>query len=393
MRYPVSVKIAYCTNVRLPSERAHGHQIAQVCNALADLGHQTEIFAPKRFNTIKEDFQTYYDANKTIQIQYLKGFDHVQFPFLIGPLGLWVDNFLLRRGLKKQFKNEQFDILYTRTSALLLTLLQSKIPVILELHKIPRRNQKSFIRQCNQCVIVVCLTSLMRDELVRLGVDESRVIVEGDAVDSTSFTRINDGEVYRKKHNIQNNVPVIGYAGQLESMGLSKGVEVLVEACEILIRDQVDFHLVIAGGPDITRDELIDSLTPEAKERIHFLGILSHQQIPSVLTACDVLVYPAPKSSNSFYQRDTSPLKLFEYMAAGKPIVCADLPPLHDIASEENVFFFAPGDAQDCAKKIAYIFTNPEEAMQKVIVASESIKDRTWNNRLDRILNAVKSHI
>ena len=58
----LSMRIAYCTNVRLPSERAHGHQVAQVCDALAHLGHDVTIFAPYRDNEVTEDYWMYYGA-------------------------------------------------------------------------------------------------------------------------------------------------------------------------------------------------------------------------------------------------------------------------------------------------------------------------------------------
>lgn len=47
------MRIAYCTNIRLPSERAHGHQVAAVCDALVKLGHDVTIFAPFRKTSLQ----------------------------------------------------------------------------------------------------------------------------------------------------------------------------------------------------------------------------------------------------------------------------------------------------------------------------------------------------
>lgn len=64
-----AMKIAYCTNVRLPTERAHGRQIASVCDALGILGHEVQIFAPYRRNLVKESYREYYSAHKKVELR------------------------------------------------------------------------------------------------------------------------------------------------------------------------------------------------------------------------------------------------------------------------------------------------------------------------------------
>ncbi len=71
------MRIAYCTNVRLPSERAHGHQVAQVCDALAALGHDVTVVAPFRRNTIHADYWSYYGADRRVNLAHLGSFDPI----------------------------------------------------------------------------------------------------------------------------------------------------------------------------------------------------------------------------------------------------------------------------------------------------------------------------
>jgi glycosyltransferase involved in cell wall biosynthesis len=379
------MRIAYCTNVRLPSERAHGHQIAQMCDAFAGQGHTVDILAPVRWNPLEEDLHSYYGISTAVKITYLRNFDHRAFWLPLGVLGLWISNFFLRRTLQAYISVHTFDLLYVRTPALLGVLVHSGVPILLELHSLPRRGKRKFIQQCKSCTAVVCLTSPMKQELLSWGLDNTPILVEADAVCPALFDDVPAVNTHRKAVGIPPNASVLGYAGQLQSMGLSKGVEILLQAMANLD----GCHALIAGGPPADVERLRASIPVALQSRVHFLGPLSHHRIPDFLTACDVLVYPAPKSTHVFYNRDTSPLKIFEYMMAERPIVCADLLPLHDIVDENMVTFFEPGNANDLARAVTHIFTHPKQAQKKVQLAKQQVQHYTWEQRARRILQAA----
>ncbi len=385
------MRIAYCANVRLPSERAHGYQIARVCDALASLGHSVTLFAPLRRNAITQDYTTYYGAHPDVRVRYLPAFDHNAFPIGTGLPGLWLSQWSLRRALRRALAVGTFDLLYTRAPALLPPLLATGIPTVLELHQIPVLGRGSLVALCKRCTLVACLTSPMRAELLALGVPPGRVIVEPDAVDLAMFAApVPAFPDVRSALAIPQGVPLVGYAGQLVSMGLSKGVEVLLAAADILVRGGSPAHFTIAGGPDAERERLIEHLPPSLRGRVHFTGALPQRDIPALLRACEVLVYPAPRSRHPYYLRDTSPLKLFEYMAAERPIVCANLPPLADVVTAEHVTFAIPGDPRSFADGIAEVLAHPQEAAAKSAAARRRTERFTWGQRMQRILSALE---
>jgi glycosyltransferase involved in cell wall biosynthesis len=123
---------------------------------------------------------------------------------------------------------------------------------------------------------------------------------------------------------------------------------------------------------------------------VRYCDFLPWEVIPSFLAACDILVYPAPKSNHPFFQRDTSPLKIFEYMAARKPIVMADLPPLRDILSEATAFLCEPGDPESLADAIERALKHPEEAQAKAERAWEIVQEHTWEKRMRRIMGKIQ---
>lgn len=340
------------------------------------LGHAVTIFAPYRRNPITEKFAVYHQLKADVKIRHLGSFDPISSFFFPGVLGLWMLNWMLRRNLKRELHD--FDLLYTRSPSLLPTLITSGIPVVLELHSIPRRNRQLFVRLCNQCKIIVALTGPMAKELKEIGVT-SMMTVEGDAVDLQRFSTAVPSPEFAS------DAPLIVYAGQLESMGLGKGIPELLGALSVLKQQNVPFHAVIAGGPVASQQKFQSSLSPELASSITFAGLLQHEQIPGLLKAASVLVYPAPSSSHPFYVRDTSPLKIFEYAAAGKPIVAADLPPLRDVFDDTSIFFVPPGDASALAAGIQKAIQHPERAEQSQSV----VREYTWQKRMQRILNTV----
>ncbi len=387
------MRIAYCTNVRLPNERAHGLQIASVVRSLAALGHTVDIVHPFRHSEIASDIWSYHNLPRaSVHIHTLGSFDPIKCWWTPGVVGLYVLNFLFCRCMKKELMRRQkdFDLLYTRSPALLPILLSIGVPVIIELHTIPSFFRRRFLSLLKQCRLIVALTEPMRGELLTLGMDPAKVIVAHDGVDLDRFSNIKDEQNIYTKYNLPSGVPLIGYVGQLQSMGLSKGIPELLAAAKELLGIIPNFTLVIAGGPDAIAQSFSRSLDTELLSHIRFLGPIPADDVPALLKACDVLVYPAPASNHPFYLRDTSPLKIFEYMAAEKPIVAANLPTLKGVLDTRNALLVPPGDATALAHAIVEVLSSPADAKVRAHQAYFHVQQYSWEVRMQRILGAAK---
>jgi len=377
------MRIAYCTNVRLPSERAHGHQVASVCDALVQIGHEVHIFAPHRQNPIQEDFWTYHEVDRRVEFTHVRSFDGIASSFTPGVLGLKVTTWSYVHKLFPLLQNKNFDLLYTRTPEILSTLLSVGSPVVLELHKLPRRGRSRFLNHCEQCTHIVCLTSAMKRELVLWGIDEKKVGLEGDAVDIERFHHLPEKNNVRDEWKISPEAFVVGYAGSLRTMGLSKGVEQIVAAVTKLQAQGRNVVLLFAGGPE--HDGKILAQSPH----VFYRGQLPQSEVLKIYGASDLLIYPAPETTHPYFVRDTSPLKIFEYMAAFRPTIVADLPPVRDILDEDAAFFYQPGNVQGLSETIETAMDNPEEAQKRSSRAREIVENHTWENRMKRIMQKV----
>ena len=113
-------------------------------------------------------------------------------------------------------------------------------------------------------------------------------------------------------------------------------------------------------------------------------------RVPVALAACDVLAMPFPDFPH--YRLHMSPLKMFEYMAAGKPIITSDLPTVRDVLSEETAVFCVPGDTASLTQALTWGAAHAAEARERGERARKLVQERyTWEKRMGRILACASS--
>jgi glycosyltransferase involved in cell wall biosynthesis len=380
--------ITYVHHTRFPTERAHGIQVAEVCRAFLGLGHAVTLLAPTMGKDISDNVHRYYALPSDFRFVRLRHWNAQTSPLVPGALNFMVGMVLYRLALRAFLKHHRTDLFYARSASVISPLIRSGIPVILELHTLPTFFRRRFVRLCRHCHHIVCLTSPMCDELSSWGVPRNHITVEGDAVNIGFLSAIPPKKKALSDLGIREPAPfIVGYAGSLRTMGRGKGVEYLVDAIGILKEHGKSTLLVIAGGPEGEAEKLRTRCGGGTDCII--LGQIERRRVLAVYAASDVLVYTAPRSNHPYFVRDTSPLKLFEYMAAEKPIICADLPPIRDILDERTASFYCPGDAASLASAILYVMENGQEANQRAHEARNHVQKHTWEQRMNRILSSL----
>jgi len=387
------VHITYVTHTRFPTEKAHGFQVASVCQALARLGHTVTLLTPTVGNAIKEDPLAYYGMPSSVfSVVRLQNFDALSSRWVPGKLAFLIAMHSFRHALSAFLHLHHTDLFYARTPQVLPPLLATGIPVVLELHTLPRMARRTFLMRCRRCKAVICLTRTMRDVLVTWGLDAKHILVEGDAVDLLRFRALPHREEAKALWLIPHDRTVIGYIGSLVTVdALEKGARELLDAVALLRAQGRMVFGWIVGGPNVWREKYIQEARTRGltEDDVRLEGIIPFAAASSALRSCDVLVYPAPTSRHPYFIRDTSPLKLFEYMAAGRPIVCADLPPLRDVVDESVVRFCIPGDPQSLADALTWVLDHPEEAERMAERAKERVHPYSWEARMQRILSLL----
>lgn len=385
--------IVYVVHHRFPTEKAHGFQVAQVCAALAELGHRVSVITPTIGAPMQRSASDYYGLPESFTVQALPQFDALASPLVPGALAFWCMMRSYRRQVLRWLPSVEADLYYTRSAQVASWLVRAGRPVVLELHTLPRGLGRAFHALCLQCRTVVCLTTPMRDALLAAGIPARCLTVAADGVRMERFAALPSMASARQSWGLPPSVPIIGYCGSLVTHDtLEKGVDVLIRALAHRVARGAPAALGwIVGGPQMWVDRyraLAQSLGLREAD-IAFAGAIEPVRVPSALAACSVLVYPAPAEQHPFFVRDTSPLKLTEYLAAGRPVLCADLPPVHDIVDASCAQFCPPGDALALSQAIDALLEDAPRAAALVQAGAERLHALSWTARMGRILQAA----
>jgi glycosyltransferase involved in cell wall biosynthesis len=177
----------------------------------------------------------------------------------------------------------------------------------------------------------------------------------------------------------------VGYIGHLYP---GKGMETVAALARHL--PDMDFHVV--GGRDTDIAEWRTRIRDLRNLTLH--GFVPSPQVPSYLAAMDVLLAPPLPTTRSVAGRDIgrwmSPLKIFEYMASGRPIVASDIPAVREILSDGvNALLAAPLDVDAWAAALQRL-EDPALASRIGARAREDLEARyTWRRRAENIIAAL----
>ena len=166
--------------------------------------------------------------------------------------------------------------------------------------------------------------------------------------------------------------PIAVFAGALRPW---HGVETIAQAWRRLGSDAPRLR-VIGDGPG--RDAL-EAIGAE------MLGAVPHADVPALLTEADIGLAPYAPDAPTYF----SPLKLFEYLAAGLAVVAADIPGVSDIVGRDGALLMAPGDADALAAGVAALANDPDERFRLGWKAKALAGEHTWERRAGRIMEAA----
>ena len=372
---------------RFPGEKAASVFTAKSAEAFADAGLEVTVLAPRRIGRAKETPEEYFGVKGTFRVVYIsvldlfpiRFFKNIAFTvsYLLFSAGVWV--YLISRASRDAniYSNEALPLLFAS-----LFFKQT----FYEVHDFPRSSvmHRMLVSRVRG---IIATNRWKRDELVRrFRVAREKILYEPNAVDAFRFGSA-VGNAVRQKLPLPTGTVVVGYAGTLKTMDMEKGIQTLLEAMAAL---PPRFRCLIIGG--LRQD--IESYREESKklgisDRVVFAGWMHYDSVPEHLAACDVLVAPFPKTPH--YDLYMSPMKLFEYMAVGKPIVASRLHSIEEILDDSNAFLVSPDDSKALAEGIMAAVSD-SSAQARAQRAREAVQSHSWHKRAERILGFLGTY-
>lgn len=387
------MKLIYIANVRMPTEKAHGIQIMKTCESLADLGVTVELWVPRRRNAFlgnRDPFE-FYGVKKNFAIRYFWCLDLIGLVDFFPGLGYRVQSgtftwslkralseksgfrSLQRRAGKSGATNAKDLKIYSRDLEPLVACQSLGLEYFYEIHTIAANPKPKFLRMLRSASGVVAISENLISEVSKY-LPESKVLLARDGVDLGIFSKEIDKSQARMDLGFPKDSKIALYTGHLYEW---KGARVLAQAAESLSKN-IEVYLV--GGTDADLQNFRKFLNERRLERCRALGQVDYSLIPKYLAAADVLILP---NSGKFEisRSHTSPLKLFEYMAARRPIVASDLPSLREVLDETCAVFFVPDDPLSLARKIESLISDVELCENLSVNAARRVGEYSWQAR------------
>lgn len=235
---------------------------------------------------------------------------------------------------------------------------------------------------------VVTLSESMKEDIVDRDVDPDHVHVVPNGVDPAAFVPVPRDEALSAELGLTDRF-VFGYVSNLDHY--REGQELLIDAAVELRRRGVAATALIVG--DGSRRELLEQHARDvgAEDIVHFTGRIPHEEVAQYYAQIDVFVIPR---INERAARLVTPLKPYEAMALGIPLVVSDLPALREITGDgARGETFITGDGSSLAEVLERLAASPEGREQLVEAARSWVLDhRTWAHNDDlyaRIYDSV----
>jgi len=392
-----AMKLLYIANARIPTEKAHGLQIMQNCEAFADAGADVTLWAAARHNTpelrsVRDSF-AHYGVQPKFRLLRLPCIDLM--PFVpdradaLARLIFWLQmaTFALSALIASRFARA--DVIYSRDAAvlLLLSVVTPRRKLAYEAHT---WNGGILERHALRRVgSIFTTTRKLADDAIAAGADAARVQVAHDGIRAGRFANLPDRDAARREIGWTTQKFVVGYVGRLHTMGMDKGVGLLVEA----IAQPSGFALALVGGPDDMAAALREQWRARGGADADFLyaGHIPAERVPLYLRAFDVCAMPLPYTEH--FAHYASPMKLFEYMAAARPLVASDLPSTREVVTDgDTALLYPAGDA--AALRIALDRLRVDPVLRGELAAHAralAFERYTWDARAAMIMKVLRA--
>ena len=372
------MKIIYVAETRIPSEMAQGLQVMKTCEAFVKQGIELELIVPVRFKIFpieKKDPFDYYKIDKIFKIKKIFCFDLTPLNRFLGPISFLIQALSFAFFTSMYLLLKKADIIYSRDRFTLFFLSFFKKNIVFEIHKIHKFILKRILEKSSRLVVI---TAGIKERLIKIDAGADKILIAPDGVDLGDFETRESKEECREKLNLPLDKKIALYTGHLYKW---KGVETLALASRFLSKDVL---IVIVGGIKWYLSNFKKFVEKNNLKNILILGHQDYSQIPYFLKAADCLVLIGTEKSK-VSKTYTSPMKMFEYMASGQPIVASDLPSFREILNQDNAVLVEPDNPKALAEGIRKILNNSELANKISNQAHQDVQKYTWDNRAKKI--------
>ncbi len=373
------MRIAFIATAPVPSRRANALQVMKVCDSLAALNHEVRLWVPGRGKSASQ-----------IDLKPQFGIRH---PFLIEWIPAAVPfrhyDFCLRAVLSA--RRWKASLLYVRPLQAAALASQLGLPTLLDLHDRPHgrigpRLLRAFAAGRGARRLVLTTDALRRwlGETYGLRLEPPFALVAPNGVDLERYEGLPEAAAARELLGWPQCFTA-SYTGQLYR---GRGLDLLLE---LAVRNP-EMRFVWAGGDPQAVEAWRRQLLTHGVANTRLLGFVPNEDLPMVHAASDVLLMPYESKVylregdlSTFY----SPMKLFEYLAAGRVILSSDLPALREVLHEDNAILLPAEEVDAWDRSLNDVFAAPARSAPLALRARLDARQYGWVERSRKALEAI----
>lgn len=371
------MRIAYISNSIIPSKTANSIHVMKMCQSFAKNGHDVSLIAPDTSSAdaqIKDVFE-YYDVDRLFEVIKLPWLEVTGRAYLYG------------MQIARHIKKVKPDVIYGRYlhGCYMSSLINKNIPIYFESHapyhkKIEVLMLKRLLKARSLKKLIVISQSLKDYYIDQYTVPPELIQVAHDGADAIDSSRSAAKPTLMGRHEAMR----VGYIGHLYP---GRGISIVKELAERC--SWAEFHLVGGTEKDIEywEKECMHVLN------IHFYGYMPYAEATRYRQSFDVLLAPYEKKvavhgGKGDTSKWMSPLKIFEYMATGKPILCSDLPVLKEVFTHgESAILCNPDDVNEWTAALNSLRdSEPLRTSLGINAQSKFLSQYTWLARAKQVL-------
>ena len=305
---------------------------------------------------------------------------------------LFINRFLVRHSIVQIATQNNPDIIFSRDSFILNSLIKFNIPLIFESHNSKLHTRHSILHKYLEKRLLrvtrspnfKCLFSIseaLSKYWEQKGVHKSKLFAWHDGFDLSLFEKHIDKNNARSRLDIPINKKIVTYTGGLYP---NRDIENII----YLAREFPDVMFLVIGGPENHRQSFENLSLQKNVKNINFMGFVEHNIIPHYLYASDILL--ALWSSKVPTINYCSPLKIFEYMAAGRTILAHGFPTIKEVLENKKDSILCQPDNFDSLKSslrkaLLECNTNSYGKMAR----DKAFKLYSWDNRVKQLLKFI----
>tara|TARA_B100000989_G_scaffold252477_1_gene200679 strand:+ start:592 stop:1680 length:1089 start_codon:yes stop_codon:yes gene_type:complete len=362
------MNIVYIAETSLTNKSAYTVHVLKMCDALSKKNNLT-LLLPKNevgYKTLKKEFL--FTSKNKFKIKSITNFK--------------IKNFFLRLYFSyktsKQLRNNQQDLILTRSFLTSFFMSIWKINHILEIHSEFRGLTKILMINLNfinsiYIKRIIFISNALRKKFYF--VKKRKTVILHDAVDIKNFLQF--------KHKNNKKIENLTYVGSFHE---GKGVEMI---CKLAPRfKKLKFN--VFGHP-------INKNYPKISN-LKFHGYIKYKEVPKKLASSDILLLPSSKiqygrSKSVNISNYNSPLKMFDYLAAGKIIISSKLKGICEVLKHNYNSIITNGfEVYDWENSINLILNNKYDLNYIRANSLKTARKYTWEKRAQKIISLKNSY-